>query len=170
MERNEHTTQWRHCDVEATSRYRFDVMMTSLFRLVSAGKAWKAYRSLQFSTLRCRHMGVMAYIITCNSNCLFISLFVLEQRDHHNSDLLALQETGDIAVGDLSMRFSQGWNDPPQGGQLPFPEPVVIQWQSNDNPMWMEVSPQCTLECHWRKNCWKPVCFQCASNVLPMVF
>ena len=34
-----------------------------------------------------------------------------------------------------------------------YPEPVVFQWQSNGNPVCLELRPQCTLECHWRKNC-----------------
>ena len=47
---------------------------------------------------------------------------------------------------------------------------MVIQWQSSVNPVCLELRPQCTLECHWRKNCWKPVCFQCASIGLPVAF
>ena len=35
-----------------------------------------------------------------------------------------------------------------------YPEPVVFQWQSSGIPMCLELRPQCTLECHWRKNCW----------------
>ena len=35
----------------------------------------------------------------------------------------------------------------------PYPEPVVIQWQSSGNPVCLEFRPQCTLECHWIKNC-----------------
>ena len=36
----------------------------------------------------------------------------------------------------------------------PYPEPVVIQWQSSGNPVCLELRPKCTLEWHWRKNCW----------------
>ena len=45
---------------------------------------------------------------------------------------------------------------------------MVIQWQSRVNPVYLEFRPQCTLECHWRKNWWKPVCFQCVSSGLPV--
>ena len=48
----------------------------------------------------------------------------------------------------------------------PYPEPVVFQWQSSGNPMCLELRPQCTLECHWRKN----VDSQCASSGFPLVF
>ena len=51
----------------------------------------------------------------------------------------------------------------------PYPEPMVIQWQSSDNPMCLELRPQCTLECHWRKNV-LPVGFQWSSSGLPVVF
>ena len=37
---------------------------------------------------------------------------------------------------------------------VPYPEPVVFQWQSSGNPVCLEHRPQCTLECHWGKNCW----------------
>ena len=47
----------------------------------------------------------------------------------------------------------------------PYPEPVVFQWQSSGNSVCMELIPQCTLECHWRKNG-----SQCASSGLPVVF
>ena len=36
----------------------------------------------------------------------------------------------------------------------PYPDPVVIQRYASGNPMCMEFRPQCTLEFHWRKNCW----------------
>ena len=48
--------------------------------------------------------------------------------------------------------------------------PVVIQWQSSGNPVCLKLRPQCTLKCHCRKNCRQPVCFQCASSGLPVVF
>ena len=48
----------------------------------------------------------------------------------------------------------------------PYPEPVVIQWQSSVSGTW----PQCTLECHWKNKCWSPECFQCASSGLPVAF
>ena len=31
-------------------------------------------------------------------------------------------------------------------GYNPYPEPVVIQWQSSDNPVCLERRPQYTLE------------------------
>ena len=34
------------------------------------------------------------------------------------------------------------------------PEPVVFQWHSSGNPVCLELKPQCTLECHWKNNCW----------------
>ena len=37
--------------------------------------------------------------------------------------------------------------------QYPYPGPVVFQWQSSGNPVCLELWPQCTLECHLRKNC-----------------
>ena len=37
--------------------------------------------------------------------------------------------------------------------RISYPEPVVIQLQSSGNPVCLEHRPQCTLECHWRKNC-----------------
>ena len=36
----------------------------------------------------------------------------------------------------------------------PYPEPVVFQWPFSGNPVCLELRPQCTLGCHWRKNCW----------------
>ena len=53
--------------------------------------------------------------------------------------------------------------------KTPLPS-AVIQWQSSDNPVCLELRPQCTLECHWRKNCWQSVCFQCAYSGLPVAF
>ena len=49
---------------------------------------------------------------------------------------------------------------------IPYPEPVVIQWQSSGNQVCMELRPQCTLKCHWRKI----VVSQCVSSALPVVF
>ena len=37
---------------------------------------------------------------------------------------------------------------------VPYPEPVVFQWLSSGNPVCLELRPQCSLECHWRMNCW----------------
>ena len=48
----------------------------------------------------------------------------------------------------------------------PYPEPVVFQWQSSGNPVCLELRPQCTLECHWRKFFGN----QCASSGLPVAF
>ena len=31
---------------------------------------------------------------------------------------------------------------------------TLSQWSSSGNPVCLELRPQCTLECHWRKNCW----------------
>ena len=50
------------------------------------------------------------------------------------------------------------------------PTLTLSQWSSSGNPGCLELRPQCTLECHWRKNCWLPVCFQCASSGLPVTF
>ena len=36
----------------------------------------------------------------------------------------------------------------------PYPEPVLIKWQSSGNPVCLEFRPQCTLICHWSRNCW----------------
>ena len=36
----------------------------------------------------------------------------------------------------------------------PYSEPMVIQWQSSGNPVWLELIHQWTLECHWGKICW----------------
>ena len=47
---------------------------------------------------------------------------------------------------------------------------MVFQWSSSCNPVCLELRTQCTLECHWRKNCWWPVSFQCASSGLPVAF
>ena len=44
------------------------------------------------------------------------------------------------------------------------------QWSSSGNPVCLELRLQCTLECHWRNNCWQQVCFQCASSGLPVAF
>ena len=49
--------------------------------------------------------------------------------------------------------------------KTPLPS-AVIQWQSSGNPVCLEVRPQCTLECHWRRI----VGSQCVSSVLPVVF
>ena len=49
--------------------------------------------------------------------------------------------------------------------KCPYPGPVVFHWQSGGNPVCLELRPQWTLECHWRKNC-----CQCASSGLPVVF
>ena len=54
--------------------------------------------------------------------------------------------------------------------QILYPEPVVFQWQSRGNPVCLELTPQCTQECHWSKNCWWPVCFQWSSSGFPVVF
>ena len=43
---------------------------------------------------------------------------------------------------------------------------MVCQWSFSGNPVCLELRPQCTLECHWRKN----VGSQCVSSVLPVVF
>ena len=51
-------------------------------------------------------------------------------------------------------------------GNIPYPEPVVFQWQSSGNPVCLELRPQCTLECHWIKNFGS----QCASSGLPVAF
>ena len=51
-------------------------------------------------------------------------------------------------------------------GDIPYPEPVVFQWQSSGNPVCLALKPQCTLECHWRKN----IGCQCASSGFPVVF
>ena len=48
--------------------------------------------------------------------------------------------------------------------QYPYPEPLVIQWQSSGKPVCLERRPQCIPECHWRKNWWQPVCFQWSSS------
>ena len=50
----------------------------------------------------------------------------------------------------------------------PYPEPVVSQWQSNGNPVCLELRPQCTLECHWRNASVLPVAFQWLSSGLPV--
>ena len=50
--------------------------------------------------------------------------------------------------------------------RISYPEPVVIQLQSSGNPVCLEHRPQCTLECHWRKN----FCSQCVSNGFPVAF
>ena len=52
----------------------------------------------------------------------------------------------------------------------PYPEPVVFQWQSNGNPVCLELRPQCTLECHWRNASVLPVVFQWSSIGFPVVF
>ena len=53
---------------------------------------------------------------------------------------------------------------------IPYPEPVVFQWQSSGNPVCLELRPQCTLECHWRNASVLPVFFQWSSSGFPMVF
>ena len=53
---------------------------------------------------------------------------------------------------------------------LPYPEPVVFQWQSSGNPVCLELRPQCTLECHWRNVSVLPVMFQRCSSGFPVVF
>ena len=53
---------------------------------------------------------------------------------------------------------------------LPYPEPVVFQWQSSGNPVCLELRPQCTLECHWRNASVLPVVFQWVSNGFPVFF
>ena len=50
----------------------------------------------------------------------------------------------------------------------PYPEPVVFQWQSSDNPVCLGLRPQCTLECHWRNASVLPVVFQWLSSGLPV--
>ena len=45
----------------------------------------------------------------------------------------------------------------------PYSEPVVVQWHSSGNPVCLELRPQCTLECHWRKK-------MLVASVLPVVF
>ena len=52
----------------------------------------------------------------------------------------------------------------------PYPEPVVFQWQSSGNPVYLELRPQCTLECHWRNASVLPVVFQWCSSGFPVVF
>ena len=53
---------------------------------------------------------------------------------------------------------------------IPYPEPVVFQWQSSGNPVCLELRPQCTLECHWRNASVLPVVFQWSSSGFPVVF
>ena len=55
-------------------------------------------------------------------------------------------------------------------GTLPYPEPMVFQWQSSGNPVCLELRPQCTLECHWRNASVLPVVFQWSSSDFPVVF
>ena len=43
---------------------------------------------------------------------------------------------------------------------------TLSQWSSSGNPVCLELRPQCTLECHWRKFFGS----QCASSGLPVVF
>ena len=43
---------------------------------------------------------------------------------------------------------------------------ALSQWSSSGNPVCLELRPQCTLECHWRK----PVCFQWSSSGFQVVF
>ena len=52
---------------------------------------------------------------------------------------------------------------------IPFPEPVVIKWQSSGNPVCLELRPQCTLECHSVASVF-PVCLQWCFNGLPVCF
>ena len=58
------------------------------------------------------------------------------------------------------------WGISARSHMHPYPEPVVFQWQSNGNPVCLELRPQCTLECHWIKIC----CSQCASSGLSVAF
>ena len=53
---------------------------------------------------------------------------------------------------------------------IPYPGPVVFQWQSTSNPVYLELRPQCTLECHWRNASVLPVGFQWSSSGFPVVF
>ena len=53
---------------------------------------------------------------------------------------------------------------------IPYPEPVVFQWQSSGNPVCLELRPQCTLECHWRNASVLPVVFQWSFSGFPVVF
>ena len=55
----------------------------------------------------------------------------------------------------------------------PYPEPVVFQWQSSGNPVCLELRPQCTLECHWKKMLVAsvlPVFFKWSFGGFPVVF
>ena len=53
---------------------------------------------------------------------------------------------------------------------VPYPEPVVFQWQSSGNPVCLELRPQCTLECLWRNASVLPVVFHWSSSGFPVVF
>ena len=44
--------------------------------------------------------------------------------------------------------------------EYPFHKAVVILWHSSGNPVCLELTPQYTLECHWRKI----IGSQCASS------
>ena len=65
----------------------------------------------------------------------------------------------------LGLRWDSDGTD-----SFPYPEPVVIQWYSSGNPACLEFRPQCTLECHWGKNCWWPVRFKWSYNGIAVVF
>ena len=53
---------------------------------------------------------------------------------------------------------------------IPYPKPVVFQWQSSGNPVYLELRPQCTLECHWRNASVLPVVFQWSSSGFPVLY
>ena len=51
---------------------------------------------------------------------------------------------------------------------IPYPEPVISQWQFSGNPVCLELRPQCTLECHWINASGLPVAFQWSSSAFQL--
>ena len=74
----------------------------------------------------------------------------------------------DVPAGDLAGWGIRRHTGDKSGSRTPYPEPVVFQWQCSGNPVCLELSPQCTLECHWRNASVLPVVFQWLSSGLPV--
>ena len=119
------------------------------------------YTSAFEISFRANHHFIMVHVLICLPKK--DQIVALSEGGFPQCRIAADLRCSQTVVGDVIRRFGEMGptrTDPALDDLLvghqphPYPEPVVFQWQSSGNPVCPELRPQCTLECHWRKNCW----------------